>query len=44
MAASASPSLDVSALPGASLSPVIAPAQETSHEVCNPCFTPVPRC
>jgi hypothetical protein len=25
--------LEISALPGASLSPVIAPAQETSHEV-----------
>jgi hypothetical protein len=33
IAASASPSLEVSALPGASPSPVIAPAQETSHEV-----------
>jgi hypothetical protein len=29
----ASPSLEVSALPGASPSPVIAPAQETSYEV-----------
>jgi hypothetical protein len=33
VAASAPPSLEISALPGASLSPVIAPAQETSHEV-----------
>jgi hypothetical protein len=33
IAASASPSLEVSALPGASPSLVIAPAQETSHEV-----------
>jgi hypothetical protein len=33
IAASAPPSLEVSALPGASPSPVIAPAQETSHEV-----------
>jgi hypothetical protein len=32
-AASAPPSLEVSALLGASPSPVIAPAQETSHEV-----------
>jgi hypothetical protein len=33
VAASAPPSLEVSALPGASPPPVIAPAQETSHEV-----------
>jgi hypothetical protein len=33
VAASAPPSLEVSALLGASPSPVIAPAQETSHEV-----------
>jgi hypothetical protein len=33
IAASASPSLEVSALLGASPSPVIAPAQETSHKV-----------
>jgi hypothetical protein len=33
VAASVPPSLEVSALPGASPSPVIAPAQETSHEV-----------
>jgi hypothetical protein len=33
VAASAPPSLEVSALPGASPSPVIAPAQEASHEV-----------
>jgi hypothetical protein len=32
-AASAPPSLEVSALPGAPPLPVIAPAQETSHEV-----------
>jgi hypothetical protein len=31
--ASAPSSLEVSALPGASPSPVIAPAQETNHEV-----------
>jgi hypothetical protein len=42
MAASASPSVEVSALPGAS--PVIAPAQETSHEVSNPRLISVPRC
>jgi hypothetical protein len=33
VATSVPPSLEVSALPGASPSPVIAPAQETSHEV-----------
>jgi hypothetical protein len=44
MAASVSPSLEVLALPGASLSPVIAPAQETSHEVPNPRLISVPRC
>jgi hypothetical protein len=33
VAASAPPSLEASALPGAPPSPVIAPAQETSHEV-----------
>jgi hypothetical protein len=44
MAASASPNLEVSALPGASLSSVIAPAQETSHEVPNPRLILAPRC
>jgi hypothetical protein len=33
VAASAPPSLEISALPGASPSPVTTPAQETSHEV-----------